>query len=536
MPDASPTIDPSRLRAVERAVDSWKGQLVDVGGRNTLLYYKDLKQGTLDLRTQGSSPDAVARLLGSHTVRLSDIFSSPALPAPAAGAPTAAPPDRKLSPAAAAAKRARTVRAKAVENFEERGIETLFLAWGMATWTNQIGTATPAAPVLLCEAALVPRGTAGEDFDLSLPGDYEINPTLVHFLATEFKIDLKAEELLDLLEEDASGIPDATLLFERLAKVAAEVPKFAVADRVVLGNFSYAKLPMVNDLEAALAGGQLATNEMLAAIAGDGQAAQALRDRHPGVTADEPDRTPPSDEFLVLDADASQSYAINTAVRGGDLVVEGPPGTGKSQTIANLIATLAARGQRVLFVAEKRAAIDAVVERLNGVGLGNLVFDLHDGVKSRKRVAQELSASLAAAESIPLTDHSASHARLERRRGSLRAWRDALHLKRAPWNMSVYDIQAELLELRRTETKTVQFDRDVVTHLGEDAYRAAAVDLEDFAELGGFAVVVGTSPWRRAFEGHLVTSSDQVTEALDAAAALAGRTLPEHATPAPRRG
>ena len=68
----------------------------------------------------------------------------------------------------------------------------------------------------------------------------------------------------------------------------------------------------------------------------------------------EPDVVPPADEFLVLPADASQSYAINAAVGGADLVIDGPPGTGKSQTIANLIAALSARGQRVLFVAEKR--------------------------------------------------------------------------------------------------------------------------------------------------------------------------------------
>lgn len=511
----SQAVGAARVRLLERAVESWKGQLVDIGGRNTLLYFKDLRQGTLDLRATGSTEEAVSRLLASHTVRLSDLFSDPG-----------GDHGRNVTPLAAAAKRARTVKAKATENFEERGIQTLFLAWGMATWTNQIGTATPAAPVLLREASLSPRGSAGEDFDVSLPGEFEINPTLVHFVTTEFKIDVRAEKLLELLEEEAVGTPDAAPVFDRLCKLAHKVAGFAVADRVVLGNFSYAKLPMVNDLDAALAGGQLATNELLAAIAGDNAAAEAVRARHPGVTADEPDLTPPADEFLVLDADASQSYTINTAVRGGDLVVEGPPGTGKSQTIANLIATLAARGKRTLFVAEKRAAIDAVLERLNGVGLGQLVFDLHDGVKSRKRVAQELSASLAAAESISLTDHSASHIRLERRRDSLRRWRDALHAKRHPWNISVYEVQAELIELRRSETATTRLDPDVLAALGEDAYRAAANDLEDFAELGGLNLVVGSGPWRPAFAGRLVVSMEQVTEAREAVAALAERTLP----------
>lgn len=503
---AREVIDRQRLRRVEEAVAAWKGQLVDLGGRNTLLYYKDLKAGTLDLQAAGSSDAAVWRLLSSYQVRLSDVFEDDARPV--------------------AAKRARTVRAKAAENFEERGLQTLFLAWGMATWTNQMGTATPAAPVLLRQGSLSARGGAGEDFDLALPGEFEINPTLVHFLKTELKCNVTADQLLELLDQDA-GMPDATMVFDHLCKVAGDVPGFAVNERIVLGNFSYAKLPMVNDLDAALLGGELAANDLLAAIAGDTGAVQALRLRHPVVAGDEPDRTPPADEFLVLDADASQSFAINTVVRGGDLVVEGPPGTGKSQTIANLIATLAARGKRTLFVAEKRAAIDAVLERLNGLGLGDLVLDLHDGVSSRKRIAQDLAKALASAGNVALTDHSGTHSRLERRREGLRAWRDAVHRPREPWSISIYEIQSELTELRRSEATVVRLPRDVVTQLGEKSYQAAVVDLDGFVEFGGFSLLSGSSPWRAAFDGRLVTSVDQVQEARDAVAALAQRTLPE---------
>src|SRR5690606_29871084 len=102
----------------------------------------------------------------------------------------------------------------------------------------------------------------------------------------------------------------------------------------------------------------------------------------------------PRREHLVLDADASQIAAIETARVGSNLVIQGPPGTGKSQTIANLIAALMADGRRVLFVAEKRAAIDAVHQRLAQVGLDDLILDLYDGVGSRRTVAREFGASL----------------------------------------------------------------------------------------------------------------------------------------------
>ena len=82
---------------------------------------------------------------------------------------------------------------------------------------------------------------------------------------------------------------------------------------------------------------------------------------------------------------------------GTPLVVQGPPGTGESRPFANLVAALAADGKLGLFVAEKRAAIDAVVGRLTRVGLGDLVMDLHDGARAKRRIAVDLSDALEAA-------------------------------------------------------------------------------------------------------------------------------------------
>ena len=490
---------------VTAAVAVWTGQLVDLGGRNTLLYYRDLKQGTLAL--DEADPVAAARLVGSHTVRLSNLFEAENL--------------------AAAARRARTVRAKATENFEERGLQTLFLAWGMATWTNTRGTATPAAPVLLRQAHFVPRGGAEEDFDLSLPGEWEVNPTLLHLLGVDHGVHLDGNTLLDLLDTDAEP-PDAGPVYERLVKEAAEVAGFSVAPRVVIGNFSYAKLPMVKDLETASE--LLTASPLIAAIVGDEAAREILRSRHPrGLREDAPDHTPPADEFLVLDADASQSYVINAAIAGADLVCLGPPGTGKSQTIANLIATLSARGKKVLFVAEKRAAIDAVLDRLTAVGLADLVMDLHDGPGSRRLLAQQLSRALAAASQVPLPNMAADQQLLVRSRDDLRAHMDALHGKRDPWGLSVYEIQAELLGLGAPVRSAQRLPGNVLASLSAEAYRAAADDLARYTGLGGFDVWSSRSPWIDAFRSGAITNGDQARAALDAANILSTHTLPRAA-------
>ena len=163
----------------------------------------------------------------------------------------------------------------------------------------------------------------------------------------------------------------------RAAAAVAEIPGFEITDRRVIGTFTYAKLPMVRDMEAA--GELLAESDLVAAIAGDPEAQELVSaDRDPG-TPGSGATDSPEDDYSVLDADSSQRHAIDTVLGGQSLVIHGPPGTGKSQTIANLIAALVARGRKVLFVAEKRAAIDAVLSRLKGVDLGDMVLDIHEG-------------------------------------------------------------------------------------------------------------------------------------------------------------
>jgi very-short-patch-repair endonuclease len=493
-----------RHTLIDRAVRTWTGELIDLGGRNTLLYYRDLKQGTLDIGPASPASDvAVDQLLSSRTVRLSTMFGETAI--------------------SSAARRARAVKAKATENFEERGLQTLYLAWGMATWTNTRSATVPAAPVLLRQAALSARGGTGEDFELSLPGEWEVNPTLLHLLRTDFEVSLDGAESLHLLDQDQEP-PSTALVFDQLAKACSAMPGFAVENRIVLGNFSYAKLPMVLDLQTAT--DLLAASDLICAIAGDEQARDAIRARHPNLTPAAPDFTPPADEFLVLDADASQSYAVNCAVAGADLVIDGPPGTGKSQTIANLIASLSARGKRVLFVAEKRAAIDAVLDRLDRVGLADLVLDLHDGAGSKRKLAADLARTLAATASITKPDMTAAQEKLVRNRRVLVDRDDALHTPREPWDVSVYDIFARLTGIPATVRSEQRLSGQTLTDLDAAAIRQARADLEEFAGLGGLTISPASTPWAAAFAADTITTPDAAQAALRTARALAGRTLP----------
>ncbi|UWP82104.1 AAA domain-containing protein [Dactylosporangium fulvum] len=494
------TTSDSRAELVQAAARRWRSQLIDLGGRNTLLYYRDLKAGTLDL--SGAERVAVEALLGGRTMPLGQLF-----------------PEREQH--AAAVKRARTIRNKARELAEERGIETCFAAIGSATWSVPAGGgAAPAAPVLLRSAVLHARGAAEDDFDVTLAGDLELNPTLLQRLEEDFGVRVDADELEELVSYTAGFDPQP--LYERLVKeTSGRAHGFAVNPRFVLGTFSYAKLPMVTDLRVAAP--VLVGHDVIAAIAGDRMAQSALRPVT-GIELRDPDLIPPEDEFLVLDADSSQNFAINAVLAGQHSVIKGPPGTGKSQTIANLIASLVARGKRVLFVAEKRAAITAVTDRLNRRGLGNLVMDVHDGTTSRRKVAADLKAAFDSAARIAQPDLGVLHETLAARRATLNDHDDALHRVREPWGISAYQCQNTLMALSSVvwPVTAVRLRGQALTALDGATARRVREQLRDYATLGGFTLSGQESGWI----GAEVRTPQDAETAFDLAERLAEQTLP----------
>ena len=308
---------------IRRALHNWTSQLIDTGGRNRLLYFRPMKRGTLDFGPESDADKHIVdQLLRSDSVRLSNCF-----------------PD---DVGAAASRRARVIHRKAREHVEEQGIRTLHLGWGFATWEQKGPGPKPNAPVLLAAAELTPQGRIGDDFNLEITDDWEFNPSLLQLLRRDFNVELDEARQDALLDDDSLG---EDVIFEELERIYAAVSGFSISDGLVLGTFSYAKLPMVRDLEAAAAAA--ARHPLVAAIAGDRDAQARLRNGHEnGAEAGSTmvsgavvggDDLPPSDEFLVLDADGTQSEVINAVASGANLVVVGPPGTGKSQTIANLL-------------------------------------------------------------------------------------------------------------------------------------------------------------------------------------------------------
>jgi hypothetical protein len=506
----------ARRETVERAVEQWKTDLIDLTARNRLLYLRDLRTGTLSFDEAGR--DALMELVVGKRVALSKLVPrSLARKNPAA-----------LTPFEDAVRRTRAITRTARAYEEERGIRTLYLACGLATWKSDRATRPPAAPVLLVPIEIRARGASQQDFELSTLGELEINPTLLHLLRVEFRREIDEEELLG--HDDMDGAIDTPeelrLAFDWLSEKCAGVPGWAIAERFVLGNFWYAKLPMVRDLESAVH--TIASHDLASALAGHAEARDAVLACRAAMARTIPavDAIDPGAEFNVLDSDSSQSVAIGRALAGEDLVLKGPPGTGKSQTIANLICGAVAAGKRVLFVAEKRAAIEAVTKRLRATGLEHLVLDLHEGAESRKWLAHQLGASLEAIRTVGDSDARGDHGQLIRLRDTLKAHAQELHHAHAPWEVSIYRAQMEVLDRGRPE---------VTARLrGSDLQAVTAPRLEelidrlrDLISLDGLSLRHRSSPWAEA-DVRTIEAVAQVKEDVEAVSGPLLTTM-EHA-------
>jgi very-short-patch-repair endonuclease len=473
-----------RTRLIAAAQESWVSALTDLGGRNTLLYYKDRRSGTLDLAA--ADPAALEHFIATGSVRLTRLFKDV---------------DARVD----AIRRASVIYRKSRELIEERGIRAGYLATGMARWDELF--LLPAAPVLLRGLAIMPTRARHDDFELVLDEESEVNPVLLHKLASVYgaATDRLAGERGDRLYQ----------LLNRAAN-AAEVPGFAIVDRQVIGTFTYAKLPMVRDLQA---GGELLNDsDVVAAIAGDPDAQEVL-----GGGSDPEGESPldsPEADYSVLDADSSQRSAIGAVLTGHSLVIHGPPGTGKSQTIANLIAALVARGRKVLFVAEKRAAIDAVLSRLKGVDLGELVLDIHEGTRDRQRIARDLGDSLDLAQQAAPPADDGRHRRLADRQRRLTEHVKALHEAHPPWGLTPFQVQSALLGIPAAARNPVRLAAP--ERVTSDIAEELRDELKEFGHLGGFALRPGVTPWF----GAKLRTAENVRQAVNLAASLSTHGLP----------
>lgn len=326
-------------------------------------------------------------------------------------------------------------------HLEERGVNILFVAIGMLHWFEDDSSVRELkAPLLLVPVELT-RTSAREKFSLKYNDeDVEGNLSLSTKLKAEFRIDLP--ELPDTDDLDVANY------LSKVAKAIAGQRRWRVEpNEIALGFFSFAKFLMYRDLEPEHWCSQENPdgNASLAALLRDG-----FRNESSQISDDAylDEVVAPDALKQITDADSSQALAMLDVRAGMTLVIQGPPGTGKSQTITNLIADALSRGQRVLFVAEKAAALEVVKRRLDKAGLGDACLDIHSHSANKKAVLGELRRTVQLPPFRPEAGRwSIQH--YKRHRDQLNAYCLAVNTPIANTGWTPFQLMGELISVAR---------------------------------------------------------------------------------------
>lgn len=321
---------------------------------------------------------------------------------------------------------------------EESGANTLYLAVGFLRWfETPESTKERRAPLLLLPL-LIERTSVQEGFRLTLDdAEPRINRTLLQLLERDFQLEVR----LDDVPETDDGV-DVEAVLDAFRGVALGMPRWEVELTAQIGFFSFTKYLMWLDLSDR--DGLLRSPVLQHLVENPGG---ALAQEVPETPRDELDDLDPATVYCPKDADSSQLAAVVAGAAGRTFVLEGPPGTGKSQTITNLISQALANEKRVLFVAEKRAALEVVQRRLDSVGLGAFCLELHSSKSGSKAVLEQLRRPLDLAVRREPRGWAALVEELGRERDRLNGYVRAIHLRREH-GFSLYWAIGQLVGLR----------------------------------------------------------------------------------------
>ena len=353
----------------ESRVDQWKRKLLDLSLRNPLLNAKDgLK--FLPIKTGGPQWGATA---GTEIV--------PYTPPSADGDI----PFQTLLDEKEVRRRLKELYLSSRSIFNETGVNSLFLAVGFLNWNEAEGEEFHRAPLLLLPAQLI-RQTAAPGFRLQrTDDDAAVNFCIVELLRSQFGI------LVKDVECEGDDEPDFNEVFKVFADAIQDRKGWSVSSDVALGIFSFAKVVIWKDLNDHFA--EFKKQPFVAHLS-DGT---GIYDDHVTIFPQGEVEKHVRRERLYcpLSADSSQLAAVLYSEKGKSFVLHGPPGTGKSQTITNIIAHNLALGKRVLFVSEKKAALDVVFKRLSSCGLAPFCLELHSNKADKANVMRQFSEALA---------------------------------------------------------------------------------------------------------------------------------------------
>lgn len=324
---------------------------------------------------------------------------------------------------------------KSKNSIEENGTNTLYMSLGLLKWyESEVSNMPRYAPLVLIPVELV-RKSATLGYTLrARDEDAIVNITLLEMLRQNFKIDMMG---LDPLPMDDNGI-DIKKVFKIVRNAVLKKEKWNVYEACCLGLFSFKQFVMWSDLKHR--SNELKQNKVVASLM-EGKRLWEVQEDFNAINYDEDYL--PSDLAIPISADSAQLKALIASSKGESFVLHGPPGTGKSQTITNMIANALYQNKSVLFIAEKSAALSVVQKRLTKIGLGPFCLELHSNQSRKSHVLSQFEKTLELGKLAHPQEFANKASELLKLRQALNKQMEELH-KVNSLGYSIYDAMSEL--------------------------------------------------------------------------------------------
>ncbi|NLC17044.1 MAG: DUF3320 domain-containing protein [Clostridiales bacterium] len=356
-------------------------------------------------------------------------------------------------------------------NIEEKGVCALYLAVGLLKWYESENSQRPLyAPLILIPLDLI-RKSAKRYILKARDDESHFNITLLEMLRQQYSLEAGG---LDPLPKNSDNSINVFSVFNIVRKLVMHQHGWDIIEESYISNFSFSGIVMWHDIRNRLDSFQK-TPIVKALISGIPFNKTSLE------INDIDERWLKEQIILPIEADSSQLEAIYFANKDMSFVLHGPPGTGKSQTITNIIANALLRGKRVLFVAEKMAALSVVKNRLEEIGIGDFCLELHSDKTSKKEVLENLKKTSEIVKVYEPEDFKSVQNRLEKTRQALAVYMQKLH-RPQKYGFSLFEAIDEYISYDFLDQ--FELDQDIVINFDKDKIELLENKLYELKALG----------------------------------------------------